>query len=111
MLVISLVGIYLLIANPFSLLFLLPLYFWLGIAGRTGSRRWLDVVFFLLGGLLVYALIYFFGFVILRNGLAVLWYLLMMFSIRMISVPAAIAITAALAAGLSMLTEPHPRPS
>lgn len=109
MLVIAVVGIYLLVANPFSLLFLLPLYFWFGMSARKGKGRWLDLAYFLLGGLLIYALIYFFGFLILRNGLAVLWYLLMMFSIRMISLPAAVAITASLAAGLSLLVRPGSR--
>lgn len=106
MLVITAVGVFLLLANPFSLIFLLPLFFWYGIAGRHARARWIDLAYFLLGGLLVYALVYFFGFVILRNGLAVLWYLLMMFSIRMISTPAALAITAALAAGLSLIITP-----
>jgi hypothetical protein len=103
---IALVGLYLLVANRFSLVFLLPLFSWYGIAGRHGVDRWLDFLSLLLGGLLIFALIYFFGFVILRNGLAGLWYVLMMFSIRMISFPAALAITATLAAGLSLVVTP-----
>ena len=43
--------------------------------------------------------------VVLRNDFAILWYL-MMFSIRMISFPTAVAITAIVAAGLSMIVNP-----
>jgi hypothetical protein len=103
LLVVGLAGIYILIINPFSLLFFVPLLSWFFIGGRRGGGRLLDVTLFLLGGLVVYFLIYFFGFVILRNNFAVLWYLMMMFSIRMISFPTAVAITAILAAGLMLV--------
>jgi hypothetical protein len=66
----------------------------------------LDLVLFALGGLIVYFLIYFFGFVILRNDFAILWYLMMMFSIGMIGWPTAAVILAILAAGLSMVVRP-----
>ena len=52
---------------------------------------------FLLGGLVVYGLIYVFGF---------LWYLLNMFSVRMLSFASAGVITAILAAGLSLVVKP-----
>ncbi len=42
----------------------------------------------------------------MRNDFAVLWYLMMMFSIGMISFPTAVAITAIVAAGLSMIVNP-----
>ncbi len=100
---IGLAGLYVLLTNPFSLLFMVPLLFWFLIGGRTGRGRGLDALFFLLGGLVVYVLFYFFGFVILRNNLAVLWYLMMMFSIRMIGFPTAAAIAAILAAGLAIM--------
>jgi hypothetical protein len=57
--------------------------------------------------MLIFVLIYFFGFVILHTGLYVLWYLLMMFAIRMISPAGAAAIAAILAAGLSLVVRPH----
>ena len=93
--------------NPFSLIFTLPLFFWLWIRGRRGVAYGLDLMFFLLGGTLIFVLIYFFGFVILHTGLYVLWYLLMMFAIRMISPAGAVAIAAILAAGLSLVVRPH----
>lgn len=106
LLAIGLSGIYVLVINPFSLLFMVPLLFWFVIAGRRGAGLGLDIVFFALGGLIVYVLFYFFGFVILRNNFAILWYLMMMFSIGMIGFPTAVAITAILGAGLSMVVRP-----
>jgi len=61
---------------------------------------------FLAGGLVVYALIYFMGFEILRIGWHVLWYLLMMFAIPTVSFAAALVITAVVAAGLSLVVRP-----
>ena len=104
--VVGLAGLYILLINPFSLLFLIPLLFWFLIGGRDGAGRLLDITLFALGGLVVFALLYFFGFVILRNNLAVLWHLMMMFSIGMIGFPTAAAITAIIAAGLSMVVTP-----
>ena len=54
---------------------------------------------------MVYALFYFFGFVIQRMNFAVLWYM-MMFSIGEVSFLTALAVTAIIAAGLSMLVKP-----
>jgi hypothetical protein len=107
LLVVGLAGVYILLVNPFSLLFMVPLIAWFFIGGQSGAWRVLDIALFLLGGLVVYALFYFFGFVILRNNFAILWYLMMMFSIRMISFPAAVAITAIIGAGLSMIVSPR----
>ncbi|MBI3962344.1 MAG: M28 family peptidase [Deinococcus sp.] len=101
LLVIGLAGGYILLTNPFSLLFMAPLVGWFLIGGRRGVGWALDLGLFMLGGLVVYQLLYLFGFVILRNNFAVLWYVMMMFSIGMISFPAAVAITAIIAAGLS----------
>ena len=106
LLAIGLSGIYVLVINPFSLLFMVPLLFWFMIAGRRGAGLALDVGFFALGGLIIYVLFYFFGFVILRNNFAILWYLMMMFSIGMIGFPTAVTITAILGAGLSMIVRP-----
>ena len=109
-LAIALAAVFVLLTNPFSLMFMLPLFFWLLIRGRGGAAYFLDLLFLLLGGLLIYVLIYFFGFVILRIGLYVLWYLLMMFAIPMIHPAAAVAIAAILAAGLSLVIPP-PQPA
>jgi hypothetical protein len=106
LLVVGLAGVYVLLVNPFSLLFMVPLLFWLLIGGRRGPGFALDVTLFLLGGLLVYVLFYFFGFVILRNDFAILWFLMMMFSIGMISFPTAVAVTAIIGAGLSLVVRP-----
>jgi len=104
--VVGLAGVYVLALNPFSLLFFVPLAFWFLINGRQGAGRLLDILFFLLGGLLVYALFYFFGFVIQHTNFAVLWYMMMMFSIGEVSFLTALAVTAIIAAGLSMLVKP-----
>jgi hypothetical protein len=106
LIIVGLGGIYVIAINPFSLLFFLPLLFWFLIGGRKGTGKALDILFFLLGGLVVYALIYIFGFVTLRYGFVFLWYMLNMFSIRMISFPTACVITAIIAAGLSMVVNP-----
>jgi len=105
-LTLGLASLFIAVTNPFSLLFVLPCFSWLLIRGRRGFGFALDLLFFALGGLLVYVLIYFFGFVILRIGLYVLWYLLMMFAIPMISPAGAAAIAAILAAGLSLVVRP-----
>ena len=104
--IIGVVGIYILIANPFSLLFIVPVLFWFLITGRRGFGKLLDILVFLLGGLVVYALVYFFGFVILRYGIVFLWMFLNQFSTGTISFGALIASTAVLAAGLALLVNP-----
>jgi hypothetical protein len=92
--------------NPFSLLFFVPLLFWFLIRGRKGWGRILDILFFLLGGLMVYALFYFFGFVIQKMDFAILWYMMMMFSIGEVGPVTALVIMAVIAAGLSMVVPP-----
>ncbi len=108
--IIGLGAVYVLALNPFSLLFFVPLLFWFLIKGRHGAGKILDVVFFLLGGLMLYALIYYFGFVGLRYNFAFLWYLLNMLAIRMVSFPSMIVISAIIAAGMALVIEP-PRPA
>lgn len=105
-LIISIVALYIIIANPFSLLFLVPVLFWFLVAGRRRAGWILDLLFFLLGGLMVYALVYFFGFLTLRYGFTFLWMFMNMFSTGTISFSAALASTAVLAAGLSMIVRP-----
>ena len=104
--VVGLAAVYILLINPFSLLFFVPLLFWFLIKGRRGFGRLLDILWFILGGLIVYALFYFFGFVIQRSNFAVLWYMMMMFSIREVGFLTALVITAIIAAGLSMIVKP-----
>lgn len=101
LLIIGLCGLYILAINPFSLLFMVPLLFWLLIRERAGRGRWLNVLFFALGGLVVYGLIYIFGFTVLHMNLAFLWYVMNMFSTRMIGFPIAAIVTAIIAAGLA----------
>ena len=103
--VVGLGGVYVLVSNPFSLLFQVPLLLWLLIGQRRGPGHAMDLVLFLLGGLVVYVLFYFFGFVILRNDWAILWFMLMVFSIGMVSFPTAAVIAAMLAAGLVLVVE------
>jgi hypothetical protein len=109
-LVIGLAGLYVLAVNPFSLLFFLPLPCWLLIGGRRSAgrltRRLIDIALFLAGCGWLFALIYVFGFEVLRNDLAVLWYLMMMFSIRMIGFVTGAVLLAVLAAGLSLVVSP-----
>ena len=121
-LVIGLGAVYVLIISPFSLLFLAPTFFWLLIAGRKGLLRGgqpkggrrgnlggkaLDLVFFLLGGLVFYGLFYFFGFVIYDYNFAFAWFMLMMFSIQMTSFWTAAVITAVVGAGLSLVVDSY----
>jgi hypothetical protein len=102
---IGLAGVYVLVNNPFSLLFMLPLLLWLLNGQRRGLGRAVDIVLFVCGGLVVYVLFYFFGFLILRNDWAILWYMMMMFSIGMVGFPTALAIAAIIAAGLMLVVE------
>jgi len=106
LLLIGIVGIYILIVNPFSLLFLVPVLFWFLISGRKGAGKLFDLIFFLLGGLVVYAMIYVFGFQILRYGILFLWMFLNMFSTGTVSFGALMAGTAILAAGLTLVVNP-----
>jgi hypothetical protein len=107
LLIVGLAGLYFLAINPFSLLLLVPLVCWFFIGGRRGGAgRLVDILLFALGGLIIYVLLYFFGFVILRIDWAILWHLMMMFSIGMIGFPTVIAITAILAAGLMLIITP-----
>lgn len=106
LLLIGITGLYILIVNPFSLLFLVPVLFWFLISGRKGLGKLFDLIFFLLGGLVVYALIYFFGFQILRYGIVFLWMFLNMFATGTISFGALMAGTSVLAAGLALLVKP-----
>jgi len=106
LLVIGLAGVYILLTNPFSLLFFVPLIFWFLINERHGTARVFDWLFFALGGLMIYALIYFFGFVMQRMGFAILWFLLLMFSTGMITFSMVLAITAVIASGLCMVIRP-----
>jgi hypothetical protein len=102
-LVISLIALFLLITDPFALIFFIPLLLWFLIGGRRGFGRILDIILFLLGGLMLYALIFFFGFVILRYGIVFLWYFISAISTGMFSFVDVVGGAAIIAAGLSML--------
>jgi hypothetical protein len=105
-LVVGLAALYVLAVNPFSLIFFVPLPCWMLIGGRRGVGRVTDIGLFLAGCAWLFALVYVFGFQVLRNDLTVLWYLMMMFSIRMIGFTTAAVILAVLAAGLSLVVSP-----
>jgi MFS family permease len=102
-LVISLIALFLLVTDPFALIFFVPILFWFLITGRKGIGRILDIILFLLGGLMLYALIFFFGFVILRYGIVFLWYFISAISTGMFSFVDVVGGAAIIAAGLSML--------
>jgi hypothetical protein len=105
--VIGIGAVYIMVISPFSLLFLAPTLFWLLIARRKGAGGTaLNIVLFLLGGLVFYGLFYFFGFVTYDYNFAFAWFMLMMFSIQMTSFWSAIVITAIVGAGLSLVVEP-----
>ncbi|MDH3942572.1 MAG: M28 family metallopeptidase [Anaerolineae bacterium] len=110
MLIVGLSGIYVLVKNPFSLLFFVPLLFWLLIRGRSGWGRILEVVLYFMGGLVFYGLFFFFGFVIFDYQFAFGWFLLMMFSIQMIGFVTASLLAAVIAAGLSLVVPPAEHP-
>lgn len=103
LLILGLSTLYVLALNPFSLLFVVPTLFWLLIRGKRNLGLWIDIVLYLLGGLVFYGLFYFFGFITLRYNFAFLWFLMNMFSIQMISPYTAAVIAAILAAGLSLI--------
>jgi len=99
-------GVYVLVKNPFSLLFFLPLLLWLLVRGRNGLGRVIDIVLYFMGGLVFYGLFYFFGFIIFDYRFAFAWFLLMMFSIQMIGFTTASMLAAVIAAGLSLVVPP-----
>lgn len=105
-LIIAIIGLLILIIDPFALVFFIPVLFWFLIGGRRGFGRILDILFFLLGGLMIYALIYFFGFQILRYGFVFLWYFFSAISTGMFSFVDIAAGAAVMAAGLSMIVNP-----
>lgn len=106
LLIVGLGAFYIAVINPFTLLLIVPLLLWLLIGGRSGLGRVLDWLLFLAGGLIIYLLVHVFGFQVLRIDLAILWYLMMMFSIQMVSFPTGAIIAAMLAAGLSLVVKP-----
>ena len=105
-LIIGVIALLILIIDPFALIFFIPVLFWFLIAGRKGAGRILDVVLFILGGLMVYALIYFFGFLILRYEFVFLWYFISAISTGTFSFVDVAAGAAVMAAGLSMIVNP-----
>jgi hypothetical protein len=105
-LITGLISVVILITDPFALIFFVPVLFWFLIRGRHGAGRILDVIFFLFGGLMIYALIYFFGFLTLRYEFVFLWYFISAISTGMFSFIDVAAGAAVMAAGLSMIVNP-----
>ena len=104
--IIGLISLLILLTDPFALIFILPILFWFLISGRPGAWKILDVLFFLLGGLMLYALIYFFGFGLLRYGFVFLWYFISAISTGTFSFLDVAAGAAIMASGLSMVIKP-----
>ncbi len=102
--VLGLSATYLLVINPFSLALILPVFMWMWI--REGNSMWVNILLFLLGGIMLYVLITFFGFMIMKNDWAILWYLMMMFSVGMVSFPTAMMVAAVISAGLLLVSQP-----
>ena len=104
--IIGLATLYIAIVNPFSLLLTIPLLFWLLISGRRGTAFALDILFFILGGTLLYYMMYTFGFVLLGINWYILWYIMMMMAVPMVGFATMTVICAIVAAGLSMIVRP-----
>jgi hypothetical protein len=100
------IALLILIIDPFALLFFIPILFWFLIGGRSGMGKILDVLFFILGGLMIYALIYVFGFLLLRYEFVFLWYFISAISTGTFSFVDIAAGAAVMAAGLSMIINP-----
>jgi len=105
-LIIGMISLLILLTDPFALIFVLPILFWFLISDRPGAWKILDVIFFLLGGLMLYALIYFFGFGLLRYGFGFLWYFISAISTGTFSFFDVAAGAAIMASGLSMIIKP-----
>jgi hypothetical protein len=90
--------------NPFSLLFILPaLYFWPLISPHPGFfGKLINLVFFLLGGSILFYFLYLYSFQI-YVGWYMSWYFIQMLAFKMIAPYAAIAGIMAIAAGITLL--------
>lgn len=108
-LIIGIIALIILIIDPFALLFFIPVLLWFLIGGRRGAGKILDVFLFILGGLMIYALIYSFGFMLLRYGFVFLWYFISAISTGTFSFIDVAAGAAVMAAGLSMVVNPPQR--
>ena len=108
-LIIAVIALLILIIDPFALIFFIPVLFWFLIGGRKGAWKIVDVILFILGGLMIYALIYSFGFLLLRYGFGFLWYFISAISTGTFSFVDVAAGAAVMAAGLSMIVNPPNR--
>ena len=103
------IALLILLIDPFALVFFIPVLFWFLIGGRSGAGKILDVIFFILGGLMIYALIYFFGFLLLRYEFVFLWYFISAISTGTFTFIDVAAGAAVMAAGLSLIVNPPNR--
>lgn len=108
-LIIGVIALLILLIDPFALVFFIPVLFWFLIGGRSGAGKILDVIFFVLGGLMIYALIYFFGFLLLRYEFVFLWYFISAISTGTFTFIDVAAGAAVMAAGLSLIVNPPNR--
>jgi hypothetical protein len=106
LIVLSILALLVFLKNPFSLLFLLPaLYIWPLISPHSGfSGKLMNLVFFLLGGSVLFYFLYLYSFQIFV-GWYMSWYFLQMLAFKMITPHAALAGIAAIAAGITLLEE------
>ena len=106
-LLVALAIILTLLKNPVSTFIFIPVIAWLPIGGRHGPRhglgKFLDILFFLVGGLFVYVLIYFVGYTVAAERLTALWYLWLSLSVQSIDFWTASLVFAVVAAGLALL--------
>ena len=108
-LIIGVISLLILIIDPFALIFFIPVLFWFLIGDHSGAGKILDILLFILGGLMLYALIYVFGFLLLRYGFGFLWYFISAISTGTFSFIDVAAGAAVMAAGLSMIVNPPNR--
>ncbi len=85
-------------------MFLVPVLFWFLIRDWGGFSQPVNIIFFLLGGLVIYVMIYFQGFLLLRIDLAFIWMMLTMISVRTFGFATMLGSTAVIAGGLAMIT-------
>jgi Peptidase family M28 len=106
LIVLSVLSLLIFYKNPFSLLFILPvLYFWPLISPHTSFfGKLMNLVFFLLGGSILFYFLYLYSFQIFV-GWYMTWYFLQMLAFRMIAPHAALAGITAIAAGITLLEE------
>ncbi len=106
LLILTFVAVAAYIKNPYTVFFILPVVllwpFLPGYFPRSKRKRIAAIVLFFAGGLFLYGGVYFFG-VILQLGGYMLWYLMLMLSLRMVAPYTALAACLVIGSGLTLL--------